>query len=89
MVNKDGNVVVELYINGNKELFDNLYANKERIEGLLGFGLTWDRLNNKKASRIKYYIAGLDFDDHSNYKDLMLQIIDAAVKMRDVFREFL
>lgn len=89
LVNKDGNVVVELYINGNKELFDNLYANKERIEGLLGFGLTWDRLNNKKASRIKYYIAGLDFDDHSNYKDLMLQIIDAAVKMRDVFREFL
>lgn len=89
LVNKDGNVVVEVYINDNKELFDNLSEHKEEIELALGFKMTWDRLDGKKASRIKYYISGLNFDDHSNYDELMNQIIDTAVKMRDVFKKFM
>ena len=52
LVNKDGIVVVEFYINDNKELFDNLYTHKERIESELDISLIWDRLDNKKASRI-------------------------------------
>lgn len=89
LVNKDGNIVVEVYINDNKELFDELYGNKEEIENQLGFELIWDRLDNKKASRIKHTIPGLNFDDHSNYDKLMNQIIDIAVKMRDVFKKYL
>lgn len=89
LVNKDGNVVVEVYINDSKELFDNLAEHKEEIESRLGFHMTWDRLDGKKASRIKYYISGLNFDDHSNYDELMNQIIDAAVKMRDVFKKYI
>ena len=89
LVNKDGNVVVEVYINDSKELFDNLAEHKEEIESALGFNMTWDRLDGKKASRIKYYISGLNFDDHSNYDGLMNQIIDVAIKMRDVFKKFM
>lgn len=89
LVNKDGMVVVNLYINNNKELFDNLYENKEAIESELGIKLVWFRLENKKASRIKQYIYGLNFDDHSNYNDLMNQIIDAVIKMRSVFKKYL
>ena len=89
LVNKDGNVVVEVYINDSKELFDNLAEHKEEIESALGFNMTWDRLDGKKASRIKYYISGLNFDDHSNYDGLMNQIIDVAVKMRDVFKKYM
>ena len=89
LVNKDGIVVVEFYINDNKELFDNLYTHKERIESELDISLIWDRLDNKKASRIKYYIYDLNFDDHSNYNILMNQIIDIAVKMRNVFKKYL
>ena len=89
LVNKDGNVVVEVYINDSKELFDNLAEHKEEIESALGFNMTWDRLDGKKASRIKYYISGLNFDDHSNYDELMNQIIDTAVKMRDVFKKYM
>ena len=62
---------------------------KEEIENQLGFELIWDRLDNKKASRIKHTIPGLNFDDHSNYDKLMNQIIDIAVKMRDVFKKYL
>lgn len=89
LVNKDGNIVVELYINDNKDLFDSLVGKKDEIEDNLGFTMTWDRLDGKKASRIKHYITGLNFDDHSNYDELMNHVIDVAVKMRDVFKKYL
>ena len=89
LVNKDNQIVVEVYINDNKDLFDTFLSYKEDIEKQLGFELIWDRLDNKKASRIKYSIPGLDFDDHSNYNELMNETIDVAVKLRDVFKKFL
>ena len=89
LVNKESNIVVELYINDNKELFDKLFENKNRIEEELGFKLDWQRLDNRSASRIKYYIKGLNFDDHSNYDDLMDKTIDIAVKMRDIFKRYI
>ena len=49
----------------------------------------WDRLDGKKASRIKYYIKGLDFDNHSNYNNLMNKVIDVAVNMRDIFKLYI
>lgn len=89
LVNKDGIIVVEVYINDNKELFDSLYSNKDEIEEKLGLELIWDRLNGKKAARIKQAIPGLNFDDHSNYDSLMNQSIDTAIKMRDVFKKYI
>lgn len=90
LVNKENRIVVALYIRDNKELFDKLLENKETIENSLGFALDeWARLNEKKASRIKYYIDGLNFDDHSNYIDLMNRSIDAAIKMRQVFKKYI
>ncbi len=89
LVNKDGNIVVEFYINDNKALFDRLYEQKDEIEQQLGIPVVWDRLDNKKASRIKHYIDGLTFDDHSNYDQLINASIDAAIRMRDVFKQYL
>ena len=89
LVNKDNRIVVEVYISDNKELFDTLEDHKEEIEQELGFSLIWDRLDGKKASRIKYRIPGLNFDDHSNYNELMNQTIDAAVKLRDTFKKYM
>ncbi len=59
------------------------------VESMLGLSLVWDRLDDKKASRIKYSLNGLNFADHSNYLELMNKTIDVAVKMRDVFKKFL
>ena len=81
-------MVVELYINDSKELFDKLYQCKNDIESKLGFALIWDRLDGKKASRIKYHIKGLNFDNHDNYSELMDTTISIAVKMRDVFKNY-
>lgn len=89
LVNKDGRIVVECYISDNKDLFDTFSDHKEEIESALGFELIWDRLDGKKASRIKYRIDGLNFDDHSNYNELMNRTIDVAVKMRDTFKKYM
>ena len=89
LVNKDRNIVVEVYIDDNKKLFDKLLENKQAIEHELGVQLIWDRLDNKKACRIKHIIHGLNFDDHSNYDSLMNHIIDFAINMRDVFKKYI
>lgn len=89
LVNKSSYVVIDVYINDNKELFDKLMDKKDIIESELGFKLVWDRLDNGKVSRIKYRIKGLNFDDHSNYEELMKEIIDKVIIMRSVFKKYM
>ena len=89
LVNKDSSIGIELSIPKDKQLFDKLYAKRKEIESALGFELDWRRLDNAKASRIIYYIKGLDFDNHKNYKELMNEAIDKAVLMRDTFKKYL
>jgi hypothetical protein len=89
LVNKESSIVVELYINDNKSLFDRLLAQKYEIEQQLGFALDWRRLDNRKASRILHRIDGLNFADHSNYPALMDEIIRKTVIMRKVFATFI
>ena len=89
LVNKDNQIVLELYINDNKELFDSLYNCKDEIENKLDMHFQWDRLDTKKASRIKHFIPGLNFDDHSNYDALMDEIIEKSIRMKQVFREYI
>ncbi|MBE6035010.1 MAG: DUF4268 domain-containing protein [Clostridiales bacterium] len=89
LVNKDGCVGVELYINNNKELFRNLFLQKEEIEEKLGLSLDWQPLEGKKASRVIYRIQGLNFNDHSNYDSLMNEMIDKAVLFSNVFKKYI
>lgn len=89
LVNKENVVGVEVYIHDDKELFDSLYKNKEAIEEQTGIDFSWDRLDGKKASRIKHCIVGLNFDDHSNYNELMDDIINKVIIMRTVFRKYI
>ena len=89
LVNREKRICVQLYINDDKELFDELLEEKDIIEDNLGFKMDeWARLSEKKASRIKYYIDGLDFNNHTNYPDLMNRVIDVAIKMRQVFKKY-
>lgn len=89
LVNKDGHIGVGVYIDDDKDLFDQFEEKKDDIEAALGFCMEWDRLDGKKAARIKSQIPGLNFDDKSNYPDLIEKTIDRAALMRDVFKKYL
>lgn len=89
LVNKDSNVIVDLYIYNNKIIFDKLYAQKNTIEAELGFALDWQRMDNKKASRIKYAVPGLNFDNHSNYNMLIEEVITKVLLMKKVFGKYI
>jgi hypothetical protein len=56
---------VELYFGNDKDkkLFDSMYERKVQLESSFGKEITWERLENKNASRIKHEI---------KYKDLAL-----------------
>ena len=88
LVNKENKIVLELYILDNKNLFDHIYEDKEKIESTLQMSFSWERLDGKKASRIKHDVLGLDFSDHSNYPQLMDECIEKILKMRDVFKKY-
>ncbi len=58
----------------------------EEIQNELGLNIDWQRLDNKKASRIIYYISVLDFDNHENYDELIDEVFDKVIAIRTVFR---
>lgn len=69
-------------------MFDYIAESKDEIESKMGLKLDWQRLDEKKASRILYRIPGLNFDDHSNYDELMNEMIDKAVLFGKVFKKY-
>lgn len=89
LVNKENCIILELYIHSDKDLYDSLYEKKNEIEGETGLTFEWNRLDSKKACRIKHFIYGLDFDNHSNYNQLMDEVIDKAIIMRKVIQKYL
>jgi len=77
----------ELYIqtedrDENKRIFDSLHARKEKIEGDFGNPLLWERLDIRRASRIRAFITkgGLK-DDESNWPSIQDSMIDAMDRL--------
>jgi Domain of unknown function (DUF4268) len=82
---------VELYIGRgekeeNKFIFDLLYAKKEAIDTSFGRELTWERLDDKGASRIKSEMPGSIFDP-DQWTELIEFMTDAMVRMENTFKE--
>ncbi len=89
LINKEKHIRVGLYMTDDKEYFDKLFENKDKIESELGIKLEWQRECSGNVSRVKCKIPGLDYDDHSNYDDLINKSIDIAAKMQKTFKRYL
>jgi hypothetical protein len=89
IIAKERKIRLELHIPNNKRIYDYFFKHKEEIEKVFGEDLIWDRLENKKASRIETYIKGFNLSDsntHHQYATKSIQIIE---KMREAFAPYI
>lgn len=83
---------VEVYIDTgeekeNKRIFDALYAQKEKIEQEFGSALDWQRLEGKRACRIRYVMEGGGLRDKERWEHIQDKMIDAMTRLEKAFRQ--
>lgn len=89
LVNSEHKIRISNWIPDNKDLFDKLFHSKESIEKEANIYFEWERMDNKKTSRISTYIDGLDFEKQDNYNELMNNIIDKVILLKKVFTKYI
>jgi hypothetical protein len=82
---------VELYIDtgdadANKTIFDQLAVNKERAEEAFGEPLDWQRLDDRRASRIRYVIPGGGIRDRDRWPEIQEAMIAAMVRLEQALK---
>lgn len=85
-------VSVELLINKgtqeeNKKIFDRLYSQKDAIEGVYGSSLTWERLDNKKSSRIAAKLENADITNREEWDNMKDFLCQAMLKFEKALKE--
>lgn len=88
---------VELYIDRGKELdsenleiFDKFYSEKENIEQDMVSPLSWERLDGKRACRIKKQInIGGYRNDEADWEKIQIQMIEAMIKLEKALKPFI
>lgn len=71
----------------NKFVFDELFKNKEEIEREFGQPLVWERLDTKKACRIKYELNDVDCNNKDDWNMMVEFLVDGMVRMERAFRD--
>lgn len=88
---RGGRFRVELYIDQgneetNKRIFDDLLKRREEIESEIGEELSWERLDQRRASRIALYRPGAITDDAERLAELRSWGAATIVKFYKVFK---
>jgi hypothetical protein len=81
---------VEIYFNKgnkaeNKKVFDYLFGDKKQIEVKLNQKLTWERMDDRVTSRIKWQLDEVSLLDEDDRKQMIKFLIDVMIKMHKVF----
>ncbi|MCK5172654.1 MAG: DUF4268 domain-containing protein [Planctomycetes bacterium] len=82
---------VELYINKgakdrNKNIFDQIASSKEIIEQNFGSSLYWQRLDNKKTSRIYAAVSSTSVRDEEKWPQLQENMVETMIKFEKAIR---
>lgn len=84
---------VELYIDRgkdadqeNKAIFDALLAKKAEVEKVFGEALEWQRLDTKRASRIRKKLASGGWKDQSKWPDANRATVDAMMRLEKALK---
>jgi len=65
----------------NKAIFDTLYAKKEEIESAFGGKLDWQRLDNKRACRIRVQLENGGYRDNPKFGAINSALVDAMIRL--------
>jgi len=82
----------EIYISRNtaeetKYLFDELYKYKEQFEKEFGAELIWERMDNKKTSRIKDELQSVDVFNQEYWPRMIDFMVNSMLKLVKVFKD--
>lgn len=85
---------VELEISGgtreeNKKIFDHFFKNKEEIEKVFGKRLEWERLDDKKMSRIISRLRGVSISNREDWDKMMEFLTDSMIKLEKALRKYI
>ena len=85
-------VRVELYIDRgdldeNLALFDKLFAQKDQLEAKFGSPLEWERLENKRACRIKFEDKKFNVFEKEQWDDMSQFLTEAMINLESTFRD--
>lgn len=76
-----------MYINDNKKLLDYYYSFKNEIETDCGLELIWQRLDNKKASRIRT-VEKFDIYNQNSWQYVVNWSMENLLKLKKIFMMF-
>ncbi|MCA9469502.1 MAG: DUF4268 domain-containing protein [Nitrospira sp.] len=87
---------VELYIDRGKEreaenktIFDALYIKKDEIEKQFGSELEWERLDNRRASRIRKTLDIGGLKDSNKWEGIQEGMVNVMIKLETALRPFI
>lgn len=87
---------VELYIDRgkdaqseNKTIFDKIFAHKNEIENTFSDALDWQRLDNKRACRIRKTINIGGFKNEEKWDDIISAMVEAMIRLEKSLKPYL
>lgn len=87
---------VELYIDRgkgaeeeNKRIFDEFFSHKKEIEGIFEDKLDWERLDDRRASRIARRYKGVGLDDKEQWDKLQNDMIDGMIRLEKALNKYI
>lgn len=87
---------IELYIyrekeskEENKRIFDELHPYKKEIEEVFVEELEWQRLDDRRASRVRKVYTYARFDDKNKWDKLQDDMIDGMIKLEKALEKYI
>jgi predicted transport protein len=85
---------IELYLDcgdktKNKARYDLIFKHKNEIENIFANTLSWERLDNKRASRIAYRIEGKGLNDKEEWTSIQKELVDIMMKLEKAMKPVL
>lgn len=85
---------VELGISGgtqeeNKKVYDYFYKNKNEIENAFGKEMEWERLDDKKMSRISSKLRGVSIYNREDWEEMMEFLTETMIKFEKALRKYI